>query len=93
MPDTPGQVATGRDTSYELTIDEAASLYARAGQPRTPRRMASRTAAATSAISNVSIRRRTWTNSRLPLLPIPASSSRRSVANSSGNFQSASGAA
>lgn len=37
MPDTPGPVATGRDTSYALGIDEAASLYARAGHPRTAR--------------------------------------------------------
>ena len=37
MIDTSGQVATGRDTVYTLTIDEAAALYARAGHPRTPR--------------------------------------------------------
>lgn len=37
MPDTSRPVATGRDSSYELTIDEAAGLYARAGHPRTPR--------------------------------------------------------
>ena len=32
--------------------------------------MASRTAAATSSARNTSISRRTWTNSRLPCLPI-----------------------
>lgn len=37
MPDTSGQVATNGDTPYQLTIDEAAVLYARAGHPRTPR--------------------------------------------------------
>lgn len=37
MPDTSGPVATGRDTTYALTIDQAASLYARAGHPRTNR--------------------------------------------------------
>ena len=33
--------------------------------------MASRTAAVTSSILNASIKRKTWTNSRLPCLPIP----------------------
>lgn len=37
MPDLPGPVATGRDSSYALTIDQAADLYARAGHPRTAR--------------------------------------------------------
>lgn len=37
MPDTPGHVATNHDTVYSLTIDEAATLYAQAGHPRTPR--------------------------------------------------------
>ena len=37
MPDTSGPVATGRDTSYSLSIDDAGALYARAGHPRTPR--------------------------------------------------------
>lgn len=37
MPDTNGQVATGRDAIYSLSIDDAVLLYARAGHPRTPR--------------------------------------------------------
>ncbi|MFN0218839.1 MAG: hypothetical protein ACKVP4_08520 [Hyphomicrobium sp.] len=37
MFDTTGQVATGRDAIYSLSIDDAVSLYARAGHPRTPR--------------------------------------------------------
>lgn len=37
MPDASGPVATGRDNSYALTIDQAADLYARAGHPRTAR--------------------------------------------------------
>jgi hypothetical protein len=36
-PDTSGQVATNSDTTYQLTIEEAAGLCARAGHPRTPR--------------------------------------------------------
>ncbi len=35
--DRPGPVATGRDSRYSLTIDEAAELYAKAGHPRTLR--------------------------------------------------------
>jgi hypothetical protein len=35
--DQPGHVATGRDTVYALTIEDAAALYERAGHPRTPR--------------------------------------------------------
>lgn len=35
--DQPGPVATGRDSDYSLTIDDAAALYFRAGHPRTPR--------------------------------------------------------
>src|SRR5260370_827435 len=42
---------------------------------------------------NPSSKRRTWTNSRLPGLPMRASSSRRSVANSAGSSQPTSGAA
>ena len=64
-----------------------------ASKPMAPRAMASRTAAATSSILNASISRKTCTNSRLPCLPIRASSRRRSVANSSGSCQPASGAA
>ena len=41
---------------------------------------------------NTSISRSTCTNSRLPFLPMRASKGRRSMVNSSGNFQSASGA-
>ncbi len=37
MPDEPRPVATSPDTKYCLTIDEAASLYARSGHPRTLR--------------------------------------------------------
>lgn len=37
MPDEPGQAATGRDSRYSLTIDEAAERYAKAGHPRTLR--------------------------------------------------------
>ena len=37
MTDNPGQVATGRDTAYSLNVEEAATLYARAGHPRTLR--------------------------------------------------------
>ena len=37
MPDMPGQVATGRDTDFTITIEEAAELYAKAGHPRTLR--------------------------------------------------------
>lgn len=37
MPDTNGHDATGRDAIYSLSIDDAVSLYARAGHPRTPR--------------------------------------------------------
>jgi uncharacterized coiled-coil protein SlyX len=37
MPDTPGPVATGRDTRFSLSIDDAVALYARAGHPRTTR--------------------------------------------------------
>ena len=38
MPDdTPRQVATGLDTEYSLTIDDAAAMYERAGLPRTLR--------------------------------------------------------
>jgi hypothetical protein len=37
MHDMSGQVATGRDSRYSLTIDEVAEFYARAGHPRTPR--------------------------------------------------------
>ena len=37
MPDQPGQVATGRDTKYSITIEDAAELYARSGHPRTLR--------------------------------------------------------
>jgi hypothetical protein len=39
MPDMPGQVATGRDTDYSLSIEDAAQLYANAGHPRTLRSM------------------------------------------------------
>ena len=35
--DRPGPGATGRDSRYSLTIDEAAELYAKAGHPRTLR--------------------------------------------------------
>jgi len=37
MHDIPRPVATNPDTQYSLTIDEAATLYARAGHPRTLR--------------------------------------------------------
>lgn len=37
MPDEPGQVATGRDSRYSLTIEDVATLYERAGHPRTLR--------------------------------------------------------
>lgn len=37
MPDQPGPIATGRDTAYSLTVEQAADLYARAGHPRTLR--------------------------------------------------------
>ena len=37
MPDQPGHVATTRDTIYSLTVEQAATLYARAGHPRTLR--------------------------------------------------------
>ena len=37
MPDEARPVATSPDTQYSLTIDEAATLYARAGHPRTLR--------------------------------------------------------
>lgn len=37
MPDEPGQSATGRDTRYSITIEDAAELYARSGHPRTLR--------------------------------------------------------
>jgi hypothetical protein len=37
MPDEPGQVATGCDTRYALSIEEAAEVYAKAGFPRTLR--------------------------------------------------------
>lgn len=37
MPDMPGQVATGRDTDFSLTIEETAERYAKAGHPRTLR--------------------------------------------------------
>lgn len=47
----------------------------------------------TSSRRKLSSRRRTWTNSRLPRLPMRASRSRRKVANSSGRFQPTSGAA
>ena len=39
MDDTPRPVATTRDSSYSLTIEEAADLYAKAGHPRTLRTM------------------------------------------------------
>src|SRR5215831_5057325 len=48
-----------------------------ASKPMAPRAMASRTAAVTSSILNASIRRSTCTNSRLPCLPMRASSKRR----------------
>jgi len=35
--DEPRQAATGRDTRYSLTIEDASDLYARAGHPRTYR--------------------------------------------------------
>lgn len=35
--DQPGHVATGRDSRYSLTIEEAAERYAKAGHPRTLR--------------------------------------------------------
>jgi hypothetical protein len=37
MPDEPRPVATDLDTSYSLSIEDAVSMYARAGHPRTPR--------------------------------------------------------
>ena len=37
MDDIPGQGATTPDTSYALSVDDAATLYARAGHPRTIR--------------------------------------------------------
>ncbi len=37
MPDEPRPVATSPDRQYSLTIDEAATLYAHAGHPRTLR--------------------------------------------------------
>ena len=37
MPDQLGPAATGRDTGYSITIEQAADLYARAGHPRTLR--------------------------------------------------------
>ena len=37
MPDEPRPAATSPDTHYSLTIDEAATFYARAGHPRTLR--------------------------------------------------------
>ena len=37
MPDNPGQDATRRDSAYSLNVEEAATLYARAGHPRTLR--------------------------------------------------------
>lgn len=37
MPDMSGPVATGRDTDFTITIEEAAELYAKAGHPRTLR--------------------------------------------------------
>ncbi len=64
-----------------------------ASKPMAPRAIASPTAAATSSILNASIRRSTCTYSRLPGLPMRASSRRRKVANSSGSCQPASGAA
>lgn len=37
MDDQPRHVATGSDSDFTLTIDEALERYARAGLPRTPR--------------------------------------------------------
>src|SRR5208282_3417371 len=48
-----------------------------ASKPITPRAIASLTAASTSSGRNTSSKRRTWTNSRLPGLPMRASSRRR----------------
>lgn len=35
--DTPRHDATGRDTDYTLSVDDALALYERSGHPRTPR--------------------------------------------------------
>ena len=37
MPDTPRPDATSRDSQYSLSVEDAATLYARAGHPRTLR--------------------------------------------------------
>src|SRR3954447_13328081 len=54
--------------------------------------MASRTPAATTSRANTSSSRSTCTNSRLPGLPMRASSKRRRIANTSGKPQPAKGA-
>jgi len=69
-------------------------VYPQVGTGRTAlRQLAPQTADATSSSVKVSISSGTWTIFRLPVLPLRVCGSRRSMANSSGRFQSASGAA